>query len=238
MGEKRTARNLPLELRGCYIPITLIYGMERLRRAAIDSSSLGATEGQRMSDPQAVASGSPDRRWSRVKGFRAALWSYLTKPWTKAPEEDRASVRIREMLQRSEASDIDELANDVCRLMQAVPDDCEHPQAVLFELAQQVQDRKERKEREGSGSVTTASTVTTASSAEGERLVQNAFRALDPEAQKIMLVHLSAGSYYIAIAEQLNMEPATVLRVLTKAYVQLRWHTETVDPAAARALPP
>lgn len=185
-----------------------------------------------MSDPQAVASGSPDRRWSRVKGLRAALWSYLTKPWTKTPQEDRASVPTREMLQRCEASDIDELADEVCRLMQAVPDDCDHPQAVLFGLAQQVQDRKER---EGSGSVATASTATTASSAEVERLVQNAFRALDPEARKIMLVQLSAGSHYIAIAKQLNMEPATVLRVLTKAYVQLRWHTETVDSAAARA---
>lgn len=188
-----------------------------------------------MSDPQVVASGSPDRRWSRVKGLRAALWSYLTKPWTKTPQEDPASVPTSEMFHRSEASDIDELADEVCRLMQAVPDDCEHPQAVLLELAQQVQDRKER---EGSGSVATASTATTASSAEGERFVQNAFRALDPEARKIMLVQLSAGSHYIAIAEQLNMEPATVLRVLTKAYVQLRWHTEAVDSAGRNALPP
>lgn len=185
-----------------------------------------------MSDPQAVPPGSPDQRWNRVRGLRAAFWSYLVRPWTKAPQEDRASVRTREMLQRSEASDIDELADEVCRLMQAVPDDCEHPQAVLLEFAQQVQDRKEG---EGSGSVATASTATTASSAEGERLVQNAFRALDPEARALMWAHVSAGSHYLAIAEQLNMRPATVLRVLTKAYVQLRWHTETVDPAAARA---
>lgn len=131
---------------------------------------------------------------------------------------------------RGEDSNLDEIANEVHRLLQAVPDGCEDPQAVILELAKAVESRQHamrlkdlgRRKAESSapGGPTTAA---------GELLVKNAFRSLDPEAQTILRMQLSDGCHYRMIAERLNMQPSQVLRILRMAYSQLRWHTASVD---------
>lgn len=122
----------------------------------------------------------------------------------------------------SDRSIVDQVAAEVYQLLQAVPDDCENPQALVLDLAQQVQDRQRgRAQLEAAAGSVNAAAV--------EQFIQSAFRTLDPKAQEIMLVQLSEGSHYRAIAEQLNLPPADVLRILTEAYAQLRWHMEPAE---------
>jgi hypothetical protein len=175
--------------------------------------------------PQAVSPGSASQRWSRIKGFRAAVWSYLKRPWTGSAEKHSASSSAHEIFQINDGSNVDHIAVEVCQLLQVVPDDCEAPHALVLKLAQRVQDR-------GQGGARLEAAASGANAEAGKRLLQNAMKALDPHAREIMLLQLSDGSHYRAIAERLNMPPADVLRILISAYAQLRWHTERVDPPA------
>jgi DNA-directed RNA polymerase specialized sigma24 family protein len=171
---------------------------------------------------QAFSSGAAAERWKRL---RATLWSYLTRPWTGSHEKDSTSSSAHKRFQMDNHTNVDQIAVEVSQLLQAVPDDCEAPQALVLKLAQRVQDR-------GQGKVRLEAVSSGASAAADKRLLQNAVRALDPRAQEILLLQLSDGGHYRAIAERLNMPPTDVLRILTSAYVQLRWHTEPVDPPA------
>lgn len=122
----------------------------------------------------------------------------------------------------SDRSNVDQIAAEVYQLLQAVPDDCENPQALVLDLAQQAQDRQ-------LGKAPLDAATRSANAAAVEQCIQSAFRTLDPKAQAIMLVQLSEGSHYRAIAEELNLPPADVLRILTEAYAQLRWHMEPAE---------
>ncbi len=126
--------------------------------------------------------------------------------------------------------DVDQIAAEVYQLLQTVSDDCENPQVLVLELAQRVEDRRQ----EGTKLATAASSANTAASA---RLIQNALSKLDPKAQEITRLQFAEGSHYLAIAAQLNMQPAHVLRILTKAYVQLRWHMEESELTTKSAPP-
>jgi hypothetical protein len=181
-----------------------------------------------MSNLQVVPSGHPDRRWRRLKDLRAALLSYLRRIWMRTFEEDLATVRAREIFQGPDRSNLEDVANEVCRLLQSVPDRCENPQLVVLELAKSVMDRTQGAAEEGRA----ASGTTEPSCAAGAVVIQNAFSELDPRARAIMRLHLSDGGHYRAIAKRLNMDPSLVLRILGHAYAQLRWHTEPVSPAA------
>jgi DNA-directed RNA polymerase specialized sigma24 family protein len=175
-----------------------------------------------VSHPQAVASGSAAKRSGRIKSLRTALWSYLKRPWTGSRETDSATTSAVETFQIDDRSNVDQIAVEVCQLLQAVPDDCEAPQALVLKLAQRVQDRQESVGAQ-------PASASRANAAADRQFLQNAVLALDRQAREIMLLQLSDGSHYRAIAERLNMPPAEVLRILTSAYAQLRWHTEPVD---------
>jgi hypothetical protein len=126
--------------------------------------------------------------------------------------------------------DVDQIAAEVYQLLQTVSDDCENPQVMVLELAQRVEDR-----RHGGTKITTA--AGRACTPASERLIQNVFSKLDPRAQEIMRLQLAEGSHYRAIATRLNMQPADALRILTDAYVQLRWHTEESE-LTTKSMPP
>lgn len=130
----------------------------------------------------------------------------------------------------SDRPDVDQIAAEVYQLLQTVSDDCENPQVLVLELAQQVEDRRQ-------GGTKPATAASSANTAAGERLIQNAFSKLDPKAQEITRLQCAEGSHYRAIAARLNMQPAHVLRILTEAYVQLRWHTEESEPTT-KSVPP
>lgn len=175
---------------------------------------------QGMSDPQAAVLDPADDRWSRIRSVRAVILSYLRKR--------RSRADANQTFQVSDGSNIDDLADEVFPLLQAVPDDCENPQAVLFELARTVKLRGYRKGEVGAerGEWTAEPPRTS-----GGLFVQKAFEALNPEAQKLILMQQSSGAHYRSIAEHLDMQPAHVLRILREAYFQMRWHTEPVDQA-------
>ena len=158
-----------------------------------------------------------------------------------APKEDTGTVRAGETFQRSEGSSVDEIAREVFTLMQDVPDGCEEPQAVVLELAREVEARREKRltDRGQTGTedaVSGSGTTTSPSSAERAQFLRSAVSKLDPKEREILLLHLSEGSHYRAIAERLNMQPSHVLGILRRAYTGLRWHTETVNSAAKPAV--
>jgi hypothetical protein len=169
------------------------------------------------------------RRRRRLKDLHAALWSYLRRSWMRASEEDSASVRIREIFQGPDRSNLDDIANEVYRLLQSVPDECQDPQLVVLELAKSVMDRTQGAVQGGRPASSTGSEP---SSAAGATIIQNAFCELDPRTRAFMRLHLSDGNHYRAIAERLNMDPSHVLRIIGHGYVRLRWHTEPVSPGA------
>jgi hypothetical protein len=176
---------------------------------------------QGMSDPEATVPGSADDRQSRVRSVRAVIWFYLRR-------RRGSGAETKQTFQVKDRSNIDELADEVFGLFQAVPDDCENPQAVLIELARAAELR-----RDGEGGVNAERGELTPEvpCISGVSLAQRAFGALNPEAQKLILMQLSSGNHYRSIAELLNMQPAHVLRTIREAYVQMRWHTEPLDQA-------
>jgi DNA-directed RNA polymerase specialized sigma24 family protein len=182
-----------------------------------------------MSVAQIPASGATGERWNRIKGLPAALWSHLIRPWTRSPEKPLAKS-TPEIFQIKDHSNLDQIAVEVFQLLQAVPDDCEAPQALVLNLAQQVQERRD----EGAQRHAAASS---ANAAAAEQSLKEAFNQLDPEARAILRLQLWEESHYRAIAERLKLPPALVLRILTDAYAQLRWHTETVR-STTQSIPP
>ena len=121
-----------------------------------------------------------------------------------------------------DGSNLDQIAVEVHQLLQAVPDDCENPQALVLTLAQRVQDRTQGAQVDGA--------TITANAGAGEQLIRNAFGSLDRRTQEILLLQLSADGHYRAIARRLSMPPSDVLRILREAYVKLRWQTESQEP--------
>jgi DNA-directed RNA polymerase specialized sigma24 family protein len=182
-----------------------------------------------MSVAQIPASGATGERWNRIKGLPAALWSHLIRPWTRSPEKSLAKS-TPEIFHIKDRSNLDQIAVEVFQLLQAVPDDCEAPQALVLNLAQQVQERRD----EGAQRHAAASSANAAAT---EQSLKEAFNQLDPEARAILRLQLWEESHYRAIAERLKLPPALVLRILTDAYAQLRWHTETVR-STTQSIPP
>jgi DNA-directed RNA polymerase specialized sigma24 family protein len=131
---------------------------------------------------------------------------------------------LRRILQMKDGSNLDQIAVEVHQLLQAVPDDCENPQALVLTLAQRIQDRTQEPQVDDA--------TIAANAGAGERLIQNAFASLDRRTREILLLQLSADGHYRAIARRLNMPPSDVLRILREAYVKLRWHTESQEPPA------
>lgn len=181
-----------------------------------------------MSVAQIPASGATGERWRHIKGLSAALWSHLIRPWRRRSEKELANSTPE--IHISDRSSIDHIAVEVCQLLQAIPDDCETPQALVLKLAQRVQDRRD-------GGAQFDAAASSANAAAGEEFLRDAFTALDPKTKAILKLHLTDGSHYRAIAERLNLPQAHVLRILTRAYARLRWHTEPVDPAGKSASP-
>jgi DNA-directed RNA polymerase specialized sigma24 family protein len=149
--------------------------------------------------------------------IRLALKGYLKRYWARGVKEDSSRATTEDVFLIREEMDVDELASRVFQQLQAVPDECDQPQAKLFDLARKVMDEDEKPRKQAN-----VPEVTGQTRAWAQLALQTAWNDLDREAQRMMSMHVYDGCTYRGIASRLGVSEEHVLGVLRTAYATLR----------------
>lgn len=183
-----------------------------------------------MSDSEAVKDSKtgPDSN-SRPKSILLTIAQFVGRYWSEHGKGDPTSSESREMFGFAGETDVDEVAREVYQRFCAVPDSCDRPQEVLFDLTKQVINRRER-----SKGRPTASPIAPAARLDHQGRLQSAFQELDPEARKLMRLSLD-GKHFREIAQLLELPERRVLDVLRVSYSQLRMRVADCDEGALPA---